>query len=128
MSKNENEAVKVLQIHIQKLQKQKEKLDQKFKYPHSEEFRQEFINLSREYMSLDKLKQIETIKDTRKRLKALEDLEKRDKYLKKRLAEMKALSDYWTVENIEKNCDKIAELDRKIEQCNIAIMFVPSWP
>ena len=128
MSKNENEAVKALQIHIQKLQKQKEILDQKFKYPHSEEFRQEYINLSREYISLDKLKQIETIKDARKRLKALEDLKKRDKYINKRLAEMKALSDYWTVENIEKYCDKIAELDRKIEQCDVAITFIPSWP
>ena len=86
MSKNENEAVKALQIHIQKLQKQKENLDQKFKYPHSEEFRQEFINLSREYTSLDKLKQIETIKDTRKRLKALEDLEKKRQISKEKVS------------------------------------------
>ena len=70
MSKNENEAAKALQIHIQKLQKQKENLDQKFKYPHSEEFRQEFINLSREYVSLDKLKQIETIKNPQKKIKS----------------------------------------------------------
>ena len=123
--KNENEAIIALKIHIKKLEKQKRDLNKKFDYCHSKEFQEERSRLVKESLSMDRLKEIEKMPDAAKALKALDELKKRNKAIDKRLDEMKKLSDYWTIENIEKNTDKISEIERKIKQCEIAMMFVP---
>lgn len=127
-NKNKNEAIIALEIHIKKLEKQKRELNKKFDYCHSKEFQEERSRLVKESLSMDRLKEIEKMPDAAKALKALDELKKRDKAIDKRLDEMKKLSDYWTIENIEKNNDKIFEIERKIEQCEIAMMFIPKWP
>lgn len=127
-TEQKNEAIIALETHVKKLEKQKAALKQKFDYPHSKEFQEERSKLLHEHLSFDKLKEIEKIKDTKQRLRALTSYKKRMDFVEARLKEMDKLSDYWTCENIEKNCDEIADIDRKIEQCNIAIMFVPKWP
>ena len=126
--KNENEAIIALKIHIKKLEKQKRDLNKKFDYCHSKEFQEERSRLVKESLSMDRLKEIEKMPDAAKALKALDELKKRNKAIDKRLDEMKKLSDYWTIENIEKNNDEIFKIERKIEQCKIAMMFVPKWP
>jgi hypothetical protein len=125
--KNENEAIIALKIHIKKLEKQKRDLNKKFDYCHSKEFQEERSRLVKESLSMDRLKEIEKMPDAAKALKALDELKKRNKAIDKRLDEMKKLSDYWTIENIEKNNDEIFKIERKIEQCEIAMMFVPKW-
>ena len=122
---NENEAIIALKIHIKKLEKQKRDLNEKFDYCHSKEFQEERSRLIKESLSMDRLKEIEKMPDAAKALKTLDELKKRNKAIDKRLDEMKKLSDYWTIENIEKNTDKISEIERKIKQCEIAMMFVP---
>lgn len=126
-SENKNEAIIALKIHIKKLEKQKRELNKKFDYCHSKEFQEERSRLVKESLSMDRLKEIEKMPDAAKALKALDELKKRNKAIDKRLDEMKKLSDYWTIENIEKNNDKIFEIERKIEQCENAMMFIPKW-
>ena len=126
--KQTHEAVVALNAHIKRLQKQKNVLKQKFDYPHSKEFQEEWLKLTYENLSFDKLKEIENIKDTKQKLKALNSYKKRMDFVRTRLKEMEKLSNYWTCENIEKNCEKIADIERKIEQCEVAIMFIPKWP
>lgn len=123
-----HEAIVALKAHIKRLQKQKNVLKQKFDYPHSKEFQEERLKLTHENLSFDKLKEIENIKDTKQKLKALNSYKKRMDFVRARLKEMERLSNYWTCENIEKNCEKIADIERKIEQCEVAIMFIPKWP
>lgn len=125
---SQNEAIIALKIHIKKLEKQKRELNKKFDYCHSKEFQEERSRLVKESLSMDRLKEIEKMPDAAKALKALDELKKRNKAIDKRLDEMKKLDDYWTIENIEKNNDKIFEIERKIEQCEIAMMYIPKWP
>lgn len=66
------------------------------------------------------------MQNPREKIKVLEDLQKREKEIDKRLEEMDSLSNFWTCENIEKNCEEIATLESKIEECEIAMMFIPT--
>lgn len=123
-----NEAVVVLKAHIKKLENQKAALEQKFRRCHTNEFLDEMSKLRHETLSLDALKEIDKIKDPHELSKALNAYKKRQNFVKKKLAQMEEEFAYWTCENIEKNNDEIADIDRKIEQCNVAMMFVPKWP
>lgn len=123
-----NEAVVVLKAHIKKLENQKAALEQKFRRCHTNEFLDEMSKLRHETLSLDALKEIDKIKDPHELSKALNAYKKRQNFVKKKLAQMEEEFAYWTCENIEKYNDEIADIDRKIEQCNVAMMFVPKWP
>ncbi len=123
-----NEAVVVLKAHIKKLENQKAALEQKFRRCHTNEFLDEMSKLRHETLSLDALKEIDKIKDPHELSKALNAYKKRQNFVKKKLAQMEEEFAYWTCETIEKNNDEIADIDRKIEQCNVAMMFVPKWP
>lgn len=123
-----NEAVVVLKAHIKKLENQKAALDQKFKRCHTKEFLDEMSKLRHETLSIDALKEIDKIKDPHELSKAIKAYEKRQNFVKKKLAQMEEEFAYWTCENIKKNCDEIAAINLKIEQCELAIMFVSKWP
>ena len=125
---NENEAIIALEIHIKKLETQKAALEQKFYRCHTEEFLDKMSKLRHETLSLDVLKEIDKIKDPHELSKAVNAYNKRQNFVKKKLAQMEEEFNYWTCENIEKNNDKIFEMERKIEQCENAMMFVPKWP
>lgn len=123
-----HEAIVVLKAHIKKLENQKAALDQKFRRCHTKEFLDEMSKLRHETLSLDALKEIDKIKDPHELKKALNAYKKRQKFVKKKLAQMEEEFAYWTCETIEKNNDEIAAIDLKIQQCELAIMFVPKWP
>ncbi|MBO7325840.1 MAG: hypothetical protein J6U57_10520 [Bacteroidales bacterium] len=81
-----------------------------------------------ETLSLDALKEMDKIKDPHELSKALNAYKKRQNFVKKKLAKTEEEFNNWTCETIEKNCNEIAAIDLKIEQCEQAIMFIPKWP
>ena len=121
-----HEAIVALKILIKKLRNQIKAKKEKFDYCHSKEFQEERSRLRHERLSFDRIKEIQKMKNPREKIKALEDLQKREKEIDKRLEEMDSLSNFWTCENIEKNCEEISTLESKIEECEIAMMFIPT--
>lgn len=121
-----HEAIVALKIHIKKLRNRIKAKKEKFDYCHSKEFQEERSRLTHERLSFDRINEIQKLQNPREKIKALEDLQKREKEIDKRLKEMDSLSNFWTCENIEKNCEEITTLESKIEECEIAMMYIPT--